>query len=167
MKKIFRISLAFTLLLIVLTACAKKDIQKNVSKELKIDVSGGTEISNYDTHSGNGDGTSCVVLEFSDDKILKEIQESSEWKSFPLSETVQALVYGVSDEKSNVGPFLNDNEGNPLVPEIQKGYYLLIDRQVENDKTSGADILHRGSFNFTLGLFDVDTNTLYFCKLDT
>lgn len=51
--------------------------------------------------------------------------------------------------------------------ETQHGYYILIDRQVGNRKTSGEDILQRNSFNFTLGLYDTDTNTLYFCKLDT
>lgn len=98
---------------------------------------------------------------------MTEIQGNTEWEAFPLDETVQTLVYGAEDETSKYGPYLTDNDGKPLVPEIQNGYYLLIDRQVEKDKATGADILHRSSFNFDLGLYDTDTNTLYFCQLDT
>ena len=47
------------------------------------------------------------------------------------------------------------------------GYYRLIDRQIKMGEASGADILHRNSFNFDLGLYDADTNTLYFCRMDT
>lgn len=42
-----------------------------------------------------------------------------------------------------------------------------IGKIIEKDRAAGADILHRSSFNFDLGLYDTDTNTLYFCKLDT
>lgn len=165
LKKIFSVILMISLF--TLTACGTKTIQDTVSEELGIDISSSEEISNYDTHSGNGDGVSCVVFSFKNDTIVEKIEANPSWKSFPLNETVETLVYGVSDETSSVGPYLNDNDGNALVPEIQNGYYLLIDRQVEKGKASGADILHRHSFNFTLGLFDTDTNTLYFCKLDT
>ncbi len=156
-----------TILCFLLTACASKNSQDIASEELGINVSEGEEISNYDTHSGNGDGASCVTFQFSNDNLLEEIKSNPEWKSFPLDETVKTLVYGVSTETSAIGPYLNDNEGKSLVPEIQNGYYLLIDRQVEKDKALEEDILHRYSFNFTLGIYDTDTNTLYFCKLDT
>lgn len=163
MKRLITTISALLTLAVLLTACGLKSTQDTVSKALGFDVSRGKEVSNYDTHSGNGDGASCVVISFDDDTILEEIKRNAEWKPFPLDETVQSLVYGVSDAASSIGPFLNDGNGNPLVPEIQNGYYLLIDRNTGK----GADILNRGSFNFTLGLYDVDTNTLYFCKLDT
>lgn len=167
MKKIISSTVILLLSIFMLTACGSKSTQDTVSKELGIDVSSGKEVSNYDTHSGNGDGTSYVVLSFSNDTVVAEIQSNSSWKSFPLDETVETLVYGVSDETISVGPYLSDDEGNALVPKIQNGYYLLIDRQVESEKASRVDILQRPSFNFTLGLYDTDTNTLYFCKLDT
>lgn len=150
-----------------MTACGAKGTQEMVLDALSLDVSSGSEVSNVDTHSGNGDGTSCLVIRFEDDTVLTEIQENEEWKPFPLDETVQALVYGVEDGTSKYGPYLTDDDGEPLVPEIQNGYYVLIDRQTENGKAPEADILHRYSFNFDLGLYDTDTNTLYFCQLDT
>lgn len=77
------------------------------------------------------------------------------------------MVYGIEEGTSRIGPFLTDEEGNSLVPEIREGYYLLIDRQAEPGKATGADMLHRSSFNLTLGLYDTVTQTLYYCKLDT
>ena len=53
--------------------------------------------------------------------------------------------------------------GNPLVREIQKDYYILIDLQDDQE----IDILERPSFNASVGLYDTDTNTLYCCTLDT
>lgn len=149
---------------VALSACGAKSPQEIVSKELGIDVSKGVETSNIDTHGGfHGDGNTCIALRFDDDSALDAIKNNSKWKEFPLDETMQALVYGLKDETGEIGPFLNDNEGNALVPEIQNGYYLLIDRH--SDKKS--DILERGSFNFTVGLYDTDNNIIYFCKLDT
>ena len=49
------------------------------------------------------------------------------------------------------------------LPEIQNGYYRLIDRHSDTD----TGILDRYSFNFTLGVYDSDTNTLYCCEVDT
>ena len=155
------------ILLIALTVCGPKSPQDIVSEALSLDVSSGSEVSNYDTHGGNGDGTSYIVFRFRDDTVLTEIQNHAEWKALPLDEAVQTLVYGMGNETSKNGPYLTDHGGKPLVPEVQNGYYLLIDRQVEKDGLTGTDILHRSSFNFDLGLYDADTNTLYFCQLDT
>ena len=49
------------------------------------------------------------------------------------------------------------------INKLKPGYYILIDRQTETD----TDILERPSFNFTAGLYDADTNIMYFGKLDT
>ena len=163
MKKSKNVFFSFVILFMsVLTACGAKSGE--AAKLLGLDISNGEVISNYDTHGGfHGDGTTCIAYRFDDDTILEEIRNSSEWSEFPLDETVQALVYGLSDGTTRKGPMLNDNEGQPIVPEIQNGYYLLIDRQ----NGAETDILDRYSFNFTLGLYDIDTNTLYFCELDT
>ena len=72
------------ILLIALTACGSRSTQDTVSEAFDIDVSSGSEVSHYDTHSGNGDGTSCIVLSFGDDSVLEEIESNTEWKAFPL-----------------------------------------------------------------------------------
>lgn len=163
MRKI-TFSLIILVVLFALTACGSKSVQDTVSAELGIDASGGKELSTADTHGGfHGDGVSSVALSFSDVSVLEEIKRNADWKSFPMDDTVQTLVYGMNDETSSIGPFISDENGNPLVPEIRNGYYILIDRQEEKD----TDILDRSSFNVTVGLYDTDTNTLYCCVLDT
>lgn len=167
MRKKYFIVTAMVILTFVLTACGSNGYQKTISKELGIDVSSGNKLSYSDDHGGfHGDGTTFASLSFSDEKVLEQIKKNTNWKAFPLDDTVRTLIYGVSDETSSIGPYLTDNKGYPLVPDIQNGYYILIDRQVEEQAT-GADILHRSSFNFTLGIYDVDTHILYFCELDT
>ena len=163
MKKIvFALTVLFVLF--AFAACSSESVQNTVSAELGIDVSGGEELSASDTQGGfHGDGVSSVALSFNDLNVLEEIRGNAEWKPFPLDETVQALVYGVKDETSSIGPFINDGTGTPLVREIQNGYYILIDRQEDQE----TDILDRPSFNVTVGLYDTDTNTLYCCTLDT
>lgn len=150
-----------------LAACGSQEPQEIVSEALGVDASTGSTMSSMDTHSGNGDGISCIVLHFDGNEMIKQIEADDAWQPFPLDETVQTLVYGVSDAESSIGPFLTDEDGKALVPEIKNGYYRLIDRQVEQDTATGADILNRGSFNFTVGLYDTDTNMLYCCELDT
>ncbi len=148
MKKIFT-SLFLIMLTSLLTACWSEGDE--VSKALGVDVSNGTEISNYDTHGGFlGDGTTCIAYRFDDDAALEQIKSSADWHN-PLDDTVRALI-----------SILNGTGNEPIIPEINNGYYLLIDRQ-----NADGDILDRNSFNFTLGLYDTDANTLYFCKLDT
>ncbi len=162
MRKLFGIGLVVLVSLFSLTACGPKT-KDTVSDESGLDVSAGKEVSSYQAYSGNGDGSSCVALSFDDDKVLEEIKSDTEWKAFPLDETVQTLVYGVSDGTNSTGPYLNDDEGKQMVPEIQNGYYRLIDRHTDKK----TEILNRNSFNFTLGIYDTDTDTLYWCKLDT
>lgn len=162
MKKQFIVASLLISFIFTLSACGPKTSQDIMSKELGLSISGGKEILNYDTYS-NGEGISCIALSFNNDTVLNEIKENPEWKSFSLDDTVHTLVYGSEDEKSKVGPFVSDAEGKPIIPTIKNGYYLLIDRHAETE----INILDRGSFNFTIGLYDVASNTLYFCKLDT
>ena len=68
---------------------------------------------------------------------------------------------------SATAPYLTDDAGNPLVPELQTGYYCLLDRQAETRQAETPDLLKRPSFNLTIGLYDAETKTLYLCKLDT
>ncbi len=167
MKKLGVLLIA-AIMSVALAACGNQTPQEIVSEELGIDVSDGIEISNEDTHGGfHGDGHTFISLQFDDNSVLGAIKKDAKWKEFPLDAAMQALVYGLNDEESQIGPFLSDGQGNALVPEIQNGYYILIDRYAEKDKATGADILNRGSFNFTVGLYDADNNIMYFCKLDT
>ena len=150
-------------LLITLSACGAVSPQETLSRELGVDLSSGTAFSSYDTHGGNGDGTSCTVLDFTDHSLAGQLEDASDWTPLPLDPTAQALVYGISEDTVSIGPFLTDADGTPLVPEIQTGYYRLLDRQHNKE----PPLLERFSFNFTLALYDTDTDRLYVCELDT
>ena len=58
-----------------------------------------------------------------------------------------------------------DSPEEPLIPPIEKGYYLLEDRHSEAKEN--LDLLDRSSYNFTLSVYDTDNRTLYYYKLDT
>lgn len=151
------ILLALTLFL---NGCSFESTESIVSESLSIDVSGAEEITDADSHEGvHSDGTTYIILKFQDDKLLEQIKDNSQWHPLPMDEKSETLAYGVSDSEKSIGPYLGDIE----LPEIQNGYYRLIDRHEEKD----TDILERASFNFTLGIYDTDTKTLYFCEIDT
>ena len=116
MKNILLAAGIAALLLFPLSACGDVSRQSEISREIQLDLSGGTQVSDYDTHSGNGDGISCTAFDFSEHPLTPELEASPAWTSFPLSTTAKALVYGILDENSSTGPYLTDGDGVPLVP---------------------------------------------------
>ena len=59
---------------------------------------------------------------------------------------------------------LDDGEAT-LMPEVENGYYIVIDRHSQKDEND--DILGRASYNFTMAIYDTDANILYYCEFDT
>lgn len=165
MKKNLLFICAILLLFCVLAACNSATQQEKISNEIGIDVSKGKEISSYDTHSGNRDGVSCFSWIFSEDEILQQIKNDRRWEKLPTNRAVEILVYGICDENGIIGPFLSNQNGRNLIPRIQNGYYLFIDRH--SDKGENQDIFGRNSFNFTVAFYDIDNNILYYGELDT
>ena len=168
--------IAFFLLalsLCLLSGCQSGGVQGRIRTRVGVDVSGGTEVSHYDTHGGfHGDGISCYAYTFSDDSCLQQVSQADGWSAFPLDETAQALLYGISKETdsgtSYAGPFFTyENEDNCLVPPIENGYYRLVDRHSDAGTPDDPGLLARKSYNCTLAVYDADTSTFYFCELDT
>ena len=143
----------------------------SVSDGLGIDIAGGEEVSYSDTHGGVlGGGVTYAAYRFADSNVREQIEESGEWMPLPMDEVAAVLAYGVTEHGEgytiNRGPYLTDEEQEPLLPEVENGYYRLIDRQMENGFVTAA-MLERASLNFTLGIYDTDTDTLYYCEMDT
>ena len=65
--------------LYLLTACwsAPQNSGEEIARQTGLDLSGGEEISCYDTHSGNGDGVSCIVWQFPDDQVLEQVEQDA------------------------------------------------------------------------------------------
>ena len=173
MKKSMLIGM-MAVLALLLTACGGGSARDEIAGALGLDLSGCEVVSSRDDHGGfHGDGTAFAEMNCSGGGVLDQIREDSNWKALPLDRTAQALVYGVREESGTeetgimvyqTGPYLTDEEGDLLVPEIREGWYRLIDRHAEAGET---DLLSRASLNFTLALYDAGTDTLYFCEMDT
>lgn len=54
------------------------------------------------------------------------------------------------------------------MPKIQNGYWIFIDRY-NNEKrvTDGEELFPRYSANYTVGIYDAESNILYYCKYDS
>ena len=157
------------LMILSLVGCRKKDIQSDISESLGIDVRKGTVLMDSDSHGGfHGDGMLFQQISFGDSKLSDEIKDNDGWKPMPLSQNMEALVYGIEVDTSSIGPYLTDESGNTIIPDIQNGYYYFYDRHSESkDPYSDKDILNRASFNFTLALYDSDNRVLYYVEFDT
>ena len=173
-EKIFCMLSALMLTISALAGCqaGSSSVQNKISDVLGINVSDGEEIQGSDSHGGfHGDGMKDVVLSFSDD-LSGQIVGSDGWKPLPLSQNLTALVYGIrwesDDATYQVGPYLTDDNNNPVIPQIENGYYYFLDRHSKSvDSYDDSDVLERHSYNFTIAIYDSNTDTLYYAEYDT
>ena len=142
-----------------------------ISKTLDYALAQGTLIENVDSHSGfHGDGASLQTWTFEDESLLKQIQADSAWKTLPLTENLEAVLYGVTYEEglsvTTIGPYVSFSEEQ--LPRVEHGYYYFVDCQAESEQQhSDEQIMERASFNFSIAIYDTDTNTLYYVEVDT
>ncbi|MCH5211873.1 MAG: hypothetical protein J1G06_02555 [Oscillospiraceae bacterium] len=160
MKK-YAISVIGILIIILLLACNINNIlshafQSRISHVIGVNIRKGTEITHTDSHGGfHGDGTTFVAVSFSDDTVLKKISKNRNWKAMPLTDNLTALKDLLDKTKADI-------------PEVRNGYYYFINRQARHAKRhDDSDVLGRYSYNFTLAIYDADTNILYYTELDT
>ena len=111
-----------------------------------------------DTHGGfHGDGSYRLILDCSGNR-----QEALEivrgWKPLPLSEngSKAGMWYGYNLVK----------EAN--IPTIKNGYYIFKDRHSDSiDRTDDSELFDRTSFNFSIAIYDSDTDIMYYFEFDT
>ena len=143
----------------------------NMSQTLQVALAQGVMIENIDTHGGfHGDGQSLTVWKFDDNSILEQILTDPDWKELPMTDNLEALLYGVVYDTglsiTEIGPCVDFSEEQ--LPQIQNGYYYFVDPQAESEmQHSDAQIMERASLNFSIALYDVDTDTLYYIEVDT
>ena len=132
-----------------------------IEDSLGVDVSSGVTLQGYDDHSGfHGDGTMYAVLEFSDDTVEKMISAPGGWHALPLTENLQTLVYGMRTTEAAIGPYIGIT-----MPKVDRGYWYFYDRQGET--FDDDEVLSRPSYNYTIAIYDVDADRLYYCEYDT
>lgn len=166
--------LAALIAAIFLSGCEDSaGVKKEISKRLSIDCSGAEITESYDSHGGFlGDGTSFYQLKFSDASQTDIISHSTEWKPLPLTDTLQTVAWGLQDDEHDYAPMIiKDNDwDHPLIPHVANGYYFFLDRHsFATDPKDDSVLLDdsRPSYNFTLAIYDTDTNVLYYSGVDT
>ena len=153
MRKTFIIAVCTMLLLSCSIGLFRENPRKTVARELGLDVDNGYIMRQMDTHGGFlGDGCSYIEIGFRDQGIEDQVKGNTSWKKMPLDDTARTLVELIQDE-----------DGNPLIPECTHGYYIIMDWQDETD----IPMLDRYSFNYTVGLYDSDGRILHYGRFDT
>ena len=169
MKRLFCIILSICLLL--MAGCSKSgSITDDISMAIGIDLSDAEYATSIDTHGGfHGDGNTIVSMPVSSESVLEQIQNNPQWHSLPFTENLTAVVYGITDENSSIGPYITvDDTRSPAVPEITNGYYFFLDRHSQStDPHDDTNVLSRASFNLTIAIYDCDTEMLYYLEFDT
>lgn len=130
-------------------------------ERLKLNLSGGTVVSELDTHGGfHGDGDTFVVITFpqTDWPALEGEMTGPYWHPLPLTDNLFKVTYSLALGK----------DGEPFFPEVSQGYYYFRDRHSESrDPADDSELFGRGSWNFTMAVYDSQTGTLYYYELDT
>lgn len=127
-------------------------------------------INKKDTHGGFlGDGEKKVIYICGKNFNTRNIREK--WTKLPLSENLNIYLYG--DAVKNGVTYPKKEEKNYAIPKIENGYYYFIDNysmqyKDVNNIYSDEKILDMGrSNNFTLAIYDIDKNYLYYYEIDT
>ena len=107
-----------------------------------------------DTRGGfHGDGELIYTFYLDEDggrQFESKVKSAVGWRSLPMSETLDELVY---------------EHFNGKIPRAEKGYYFFYDEQ---HKTYGdGEVLNAFSYDFTVGMFDTETQTVYYYEQHT
>lgn len=151
----------------ILTGCLSRSASQYVKHEIGLNVSNCILIDDTDSHGGfHGDGERTIVFNCSNTTMLDQV---GSWNNLPLSNNLDIMMYGGIKDEEEYGYNLAINNN---IPKITNGYYYFIDRYTryyKDDKDIYSDnkLLDRYSHNFTLAMYDLDTNYLYYYEYDS
>lgn len=153
MKRFLTLALAMFAVFYGLFGCGSVNEEERqlsrMGKELGLDLSAGTLVSFEDDHGGfHGDGTTFAEIDL--DRPVEGLAEVPGWRPLPLSENAERAVRICWTEAVLPG----------------KGFYYLYDRQSENPYDD-TDLHDRYSWNFTIAIYDSQSDWLYYYQLDT
>ena len=118
-----------------------------------------------DTHGGFlGDGLYVLTLDCAQNRD-KALATVSTWKTLPLSENLQLMLYGGERNGTIYGYDLAQEAG---IPQIDNGWYRFEDRHDQSkDPADDTELFGRFSYNFSLAIYDADADRLYYLEFDT
>lgn len=117
------------------------------------------KIEEKDTHGGfHGDGEALIKVYFSykqAEKFIRKIDKNIHWNKLPMKDILQTCI--------------NNNTTDEIsVPIIENGYWFFLDRHSKaTNKYNYYDMFDRASSNYSIAIFDIDSNVLYIYSLDT
>ena len=162
MKKVFLCMLCVYVMCMV-SACISSD--EGYDDYFGINKEDFKVIKEEDSHGGfHGDGNYVLILDCSGKKG-KALETVSKWNELPLSENLEIKLYGGEDDGIT---YVNTIAERYNIPRIKNGYYKFYDRHDESkDREDDSELLERYSDNYSLALYDGDTDILYFFEIDT
>lgn len=155
--------MAFCLLLSLLMLCAcSKQSEESYFGFTKNDF---TVVAEFDTHGGfHGDGLYYLHLDCFKERE-RALELVSDWTALPLTDSLSLGLYG--GEKDGIAYGFNF-AAQANIPAVKNGYYLFTDRHPQStDPADDTALFDRGSYNFSLGIYDSDTDMFYYMELDT
>ena len=161
--KYVKILTIFIIVCSIFSACDV--IEDRRCDHLGFEITDYTIVEEEDTHGGfHGDGSYYLILDCS--KNSSQVHEAiKEWKELPLSDNLDLVMYG--GEIGGVNYAYNFAEDAHL-PTIQNGVYKFVDRHSSSvDQSDDTNLLDRASFNFSIAVYDLDTDTMYYFEKDT
>ncbi len=156
------------LLAMCLTGCGT-DGTAEIASAVGLTLPDAAVMETTDTHGGfHGDGTLFCAVDCSAAPAAEQIKANEYWHRLPLKEPLAEMVYGGTRGDTTYAPMLTDENGQSVFPPVERGWYFFLDRHAEaTDVYDPSGVEDRYSYNFTLALYDEDTDMLYCFELDT
>ncbi len=159
--KIFFSFLIVALVVIILTysigfMAFRNEMQEEIKKRyLGFHYEDYTVLEFEDTHGGFlGDGHLFYILDCSQKKDIAR-ETIKNWKPLPLTENLNKAMYTHFDN------FVEWTH-------IENGVYRFLDRNSEAvNPDDDSELFNRASSNFSIAMYDLDNDILYFFALDT
>lgn len=113
-------------------------------------------VESLDTHGGfHGDGTYYLILDCSANRV-KAREAVRKWDRLPLPENVERLMFGDANSWYRIAD-------EAKMPRVENGYYVF-----RNRSSNKATFDESGDIeNFTIAVYDTDTDVMYYFEWDT
>lgn len=124
-----------------------------------------TLLEEQDTHGGFlGDGEYYLILDCSENP-KKATECLNGWLELPMNDELELIMYG--GEADGTKYSYNFAE-NAKMPYVENGYYRFEDRARDaEDNTDTSRLTERYSFNFSVAVYDADSDIMYYYEIDT
>ena len=154
--------LGIIILIIFITNWVFSSRIKYISKNIETNIDNCKIETDIDSHGGFlGDGEYFAKLKCTNNE---DGEIEYKWKKLPLSIEIQKVMNLVKcDNGGCKTAYERFNISN-----VENGYYHFMDRHLDAiDSINEEGLNNRSSYNFSLGIYDINNKVLYYYELDT